>query len=183
MILHQQLLQPEHGPREPWLAVHVESLTIAHCEDQGGTIRIHALKDGTEDFPFSNTQKGNPIAFAMMIEDDIAQHLGIRSSIHPLPASHPALGTLPDYLLLNSLDGTTPAILHTVDPVAIYFAQDERGTLGHAEHFRSSTDLSAEGWAYWWEDAQRAFHKLTIEFFAGAGMEVPAHITAAVKHD
>lgn len=183
MILHQQLHHPESAPLEPWLAVHCESLTLADCEFRENKYRVTAINHESTDFMISNVQRGNLVAFAAMIEKDIYQHLGIKGSSYPLPTDHSALGTLPSYILLNSLDGTTPAILHTQDPVALYFAQDPRGTLGNAEYFRSSRDLTAEGWAYWWEDAQRAFHKLTIEHLQATGTPVPPAIAAAVKHD
>ncbi len=183
MILQQQLPHPRNGPLLSWLALHSESLTLALCEPHAAVIRITPIS-----YPSPIDHITNVISPASAPEDAIAavirHHMpGRPIIILPLITNHPAIGTLPDYLLLNSLDGTTPAILHTQHPVALYFADPKTSLLGPAERFRSSVDLTPEGWAYWWEDAQRAFQKLTIEFMQATNMPVPTAIAEAVKHD
>lgn len=180
MILHQQILQPKEGISLSWLALHVESLTSVLCNPISCNL-IEITVPPPFHGPITNITDTPPHDLCAIIASDIQSHItGLRTRVATLPSGHSALGTQ-DYILVNSLDGTTPAILHTQDPVALYLA-DASGTLGSAERFRSATDLSAEGWAYWWEDAQRAFHKLTIAFMQQADIRVPQSIADAVKH-
>jgi hypothetical protein len=198
MILHQQLLQPATGPLLPWLALHLPSLTLALCEPKGNRITI------TQVAPFpGEITSATPITPDTLfdIAADIRHHLthvttGISTDILPLSSlhtSHSALGTSSSslascvfessvYLLVNSLDGTTPGILHTGDPTALYLADPKTSILGHAQHFRSTVDLTVEGWLYWWEDALAHFQKLTIEFAQSTGTPVPQEIQDAVRH-
>lgn len=186
MILHQQILQPETGPREPWLALHVESLTLALCEQRGHAIHITAIHIIPPPSCVTSLNDLVPFLCADEVSRDIRRHIAgaTTRTIQQSPISNlkSQIPDLPPYLLVNSLDGTTPAILHTADPVALYFADPITSTLSPAEHFRSTVDLSVEGWAYWWEDAQRAYHKLTIEFCQEAGIPIPKPIVDSVRY-
>lgn len=176
MILHQQLPHPD-ATLDPWFALHCESLTIAICQPNDSRIHI-SLVNPTK--PANEITNATTRADLNIIAADIRHHLPhYTTSISSLPNIQFPIAP---YLLLNSLDGNTPAILHTQDPVALYLAE-ESGTLHPCQYFRSSIDLSVEGWAYWWEDAQRAFYKLTVEFMQATGAPVPPDIAAAVKHD
>lgn len=76
---------------------------------------------------------------------------------------------VPEYLIVSRIDGTHPAIARTQDP---HFVIDinERDQMLHTEHnfWRTTTDLSAQGWCYWWQDANTAYENLAPAFIAAA---------------
>jgi hypothetical protein len=75
--------------------------------------------------------------------------------------------TVPEYLIVFDANGGHPAIARTQDP---HFVIDinEKLQMLHTEHnfWRTTTDLSAEGWCYWWQDAQAAYENLAPDIIA-----------------
>ncbi len=194
MILHQQIPQPTRGPLLPWFAVHCETITLALCtsfDNQGRRIQLEVFDHPKDESIKSHlsTALRTPNVVGSMISDDICKHGSFRTGLIEVTAIHsddsqPSTinsEPLPSYLLLNNLhDGTTPAIMHTADPVFIAFADPATAILRAPEHYRSSVDLTVEGWAYWWEDAQRAFEKLAVESATAFGIQVPEQIRSKV---
>lgn len=189
MILHQQLPQPKTGPLDPWFAVHCESITLALCtswDTQGKRIQIEVFdhpKDAAIESHLSTGIRA-PNVIGSLISEDICKDRKLRPGPIEVSAilsyeSQPSTIDYqppPEYLLLNSLDGTAPAIMHTADPVFIAFADPATNVIRAPEHYRSSIDLTVDGWAYWWEDAQRAYEKLAVESAAAFGIRVPEEI-------
>jgi hypothetical protein len=180
MILHQQLPHTKDAPLEPWFAVYVESLTLAFCRHYGDTVAITQLIPEFTAPSFTSCPPNDyPILAEKLISGNISRH-GKNPVINP--PSLLSQYSPPEWILLNSLDGTTPAVMHTADPVFICLADRKTAILHPTEHFRSSVDLSVEGWTYWHEDAQAHFEKLTVEFCQATGIPIPARIAAAVRH-
>jgi hypothetical protein len=180
MILHQQLLHPTTGPRHPWLALHVASLTLALCKQRFETIHIHPIT-----LPRGPFTTAKPIRLKEALHQigiDIQALLPTTTiqthAEEPSPIPNPQ-SQIPLSILVNSLDGTTPGILHLADPIALYLADPETSILHPATVASSQQDISAEGWAYWWEDAQRAFHKQTIAFYQACKLPIPEAIQSA----
>jgi len=180
MILHQQLPHSKSDPL-PWFAVHCETLTLALCMPIGNRGRrlLIAVFPHATDAVITSSLAGMvsaPNVIGELIFADVAKSLQVllqRIETLPNPES-----SLPEYLLLNSLAGTAPAIMHTSDPVFIAFADPATAILRAPEHYRSSVDLSVAGWEYWWTDAQQHFEKLSVESAAAHGITVPADIAA-----
>ncbi len=182
MILHQQLPQPKDAPLEPWFAVHCESLTLFRCKPHGDAVAIFQLVPETSETAITSCTAMGQFRAAEAVANDLRRHSEQVVIDTPLPLNSQLSTLNTPYLLLNSLDGTTPAIMHTVDPVFICMADRKTAILHPTEHFRSSVDLSVEGWTYWHEDAQAHFEKLTVEFCQATGIPIPARIATAVRH-
>jgi hypothetical protein len=184
MILHQQILHPKSGPHLPWLALHVETLTMALVSAYGDALRIQLI---VQDSSALITSLETSITTSE-IQEEIAADIRAQGATciiaDPISSSSLESSSLAScvYHLFNTLDGKTPAILHTGDPTALYLARPDTAILQHTEHFRSQVDLSVEGWAYWWQDAQNAFIRLTVEFAQACGHPVPAHIATAARY-
>lgn len=190
MILHQQLPHPENGTPLPWFAVHSQLLGICLCEQTGNLITITPIIQENPKALISSLSRVQTTYTLDDIGGAVCRHFhqegfiarGIRLELKaPSPISN-LQSPIPNYILVNSLDGTTPGILHLGDPTALYLSEKNTAILQPTEHFRSAVDLSVEGWTYWWEDAQRAFLKLTIEFAQAVGTPVPEHIAEAARH-
>lgn|GEM_PF-6762543 len=154
MILHHQLCHPKNGQLTPWLSVDCESLALFLNTPQGQR----------------NIQESiTPLEITAVIESHSIQCVGKSALTY-------AQAEVPEWLLLNSEDSTTPAIMHTSDPIFISLADPTSAVIKAPEYYRSGVDLSAEGWAYWWEDAQRAFEKLTVESASAFDISVPKEI-------
>lgn len=170
MILHQQTPSPADG----FFSVHCESLTLAWCRPAGSRVIVTPLPAPTGTAAVEILHPVSPDQAARLIAADIANHGPSRHSAAASTRPDP-----PEYLLVNSLDGTTPGIMRTVDPLFIVLADPDTGILGTPSRVRSSADLSAEGWAYWWEDARRAFESLTVDFCHAVGTPPPPAFIAA----
>lgn len=74
----------------------------------------------------------------------------------------------PDYRAVFSLDGTRTAILRYADPFLVIPTEpkNDRRLAAAIPYFRSATDLPAEGFAYWWEDAAQAWDEIIAPFYA-----------------
>ena len=158
MILTQQVFE-QPGLDECWWSVHVPTLALIRNSGKGSELRMEYVK---------------PIEGTVAIQSSPIPNREILAGRAKL--TH-AQANPPEWILLNDPEtGTTPAIMHTADPVFIAFADPASAVLRAPEHFRSSVDLTVEGWTYWWEDAQRAFEKLTVESVAAFGIHVPEEI-------
>lgn len=178
MFLHQQSAADPHAPLCHWWVVELETLTLARCTTN---LRSHlsieivgpdTTPDAVSSHPF--TFLPGPFASRLLTECRLEgnKHRKLTAT-HIIPSG---AADMPEWLLLASTGGETPAIMHTTDPVFVTLADPETAVLKSPEFFRSNVDLPAEGWAYWWEDAQRNFEKLWLECCDSLGIPVPQDI-------
>lgn len=147
---------PDASPPTSWWAVHVPSLT---------PIRVLAGPTTfmAECHPLSPPDPSYPPPAA----SDIAREL---ATISPLPVTvrykDTPPQTLSEYHIAFTAKGESPAIWRTQDPHLIIAAQSDHCLKDEFMASRSATDISGEGWAYWWEDAHLAYDELSPQFIS-----------------
>ena len=156
-------------PRNPtarftYWTLHGETLTPVRVSvGHGGRVTLNIFLHPTTEIPvFSSHPDGNLSQEA--ITEEVMTSI---CSANPR-LSHRATRfftreevEIPEYLIVFDINGENPAVARTQDPHFI-IAINEREEMLSSEHSycRTTIDLSAEGWCYWWQDAQAAYETL-----------------------
>lgn len=169
MLLHAL----HHFPADPaadfsWWLVHVETLTPVQVHSSGRKITVQITRPAETATPFRSHPE---IPFdAKAIGKDIFREfkaaLGPACTFKTYHVRPAADAQAPEYLLVFDINGENPAIFRTQDPAAIFPIDTAANTLGPALAWSTATDISAEGWAYFWEDCMRAYEHLSEKFIA-----------------
>lgn len=170
MILHALPTTPN---AHSWWAVHAETLTpILIAQEKGRRRSPIQIGIGTSDktFPFGSAHTHpTPQQIAVETIQSIKQHILAKASIGTRSIIHNP--NLPEYMAVFHPDGSQPAIWRTADPAMIIPAQPGKETmLTQPTHWKSTTDLPAEGWAYWWQDCLEAWRKIVPQTLRSAEM-------------
>jgi hypothetical protein len=162
---------PPGTPPPPWWCFHAETLTPIHIKtnkDRSLTLSVVAPPPD-----FSAVYETHPGPFepgilrsALLPELHILIPEATIGRIRNVPFAT-ARPNLPEYLIVWDVAGRHPSVIRTADPFVIIPATPENDKLlaGAIPYARTSTDHSVEGWAYFWEDAQRAWDDLIQPFY------------------
>ena len=173
MFYHSLPHTPEGQSPPPWWCFHAETLTPLRINRlPKGIVRVTAIDPPPGFLPVFQSHPGTfnhdlVITHLMPELAGVDPHIKLEK-VHTLPR---AKVNLPAYLPIWDHQGGQPAIIHTVDPMVIILAdsKDERKLSTTTPYYRTNVDLSAEGWAYWWEDASLAWDDLIKPFLPTPG--------------
>lgn len=173
MILHAMNPDtPKQTPME-WWAVHAETLTPVHISILPSNIAdIRVVEPTAPDATlFRSHPKRNdtPREIARDVMEEInrnfLQGINLGSlTIGPTDAVTP----LPEHLLVMKANGENAAIFRTEFPRMIIPTRTDETMLGEPTHWTALEDLSAFGWAFYWEGCQQALDELAPAFIAAA---------------
>ena len=152
-------------PPRKWWCLHAETFThiiISSHNDPArpGTFSFTVVSPPTDFKPIACSHPG-PFSDEI-ITSHLLPELG---TIIPAPRlgriDHLpfAKAQVPEYLLVWDIHGRHPAIVRCADPMLIIPANPEKviSLAAATPYYRTATDIPSEGWAYWWEDAHRAY--------------------------
>lgn len=163
MIYHTLTLDPVTGKaRASWWAVHAETLTpirvTIHGSDSVSLEIIGAPEGETPVFSSHPNVAIDPAVIQQEVLLSIRCHLAAHARLKKVTLRERKEVTLPEYLLVFDHNGENPACFRTSDPhLIIPASQPEEEILGQPLYWRTSTDLPATGWEYWWTDCQLAW--------------------------
>jgi len=160
-----------------WWAVHVESLTpvrihirgdcagFAWCPAQPGPLALVSHPDA----------ETNLSALEAALAGELPSVRLVRS--RTLPSRHPENDpALPEHLIVFDINGDHPALWRTADPRVIFPVEvslvvpecpyERLGAISLSH--RSTVELPASGWLYWWDECQDAYEELAPAVIAEA---------------
>lgn len=167
MLLHAL----QHFPADPhadfsWWLIHVETLTPVHLHSSGRRIQVQIVRPPAATPPAIRSHSAvafDPQAIATEISREIRTTFDLHRAFNSYALRDRNEIEVPEYLLTFDIQGVHPAIVRTHDPSMILPVGEQAPTPSQFIAWSTATDLSAEGWAYWWEDCMRAYDRLSDE--------------------
>ncbi len=179
MFLHALTTTPQQPPYS-WWAIHVESLTPVKIHiGSGGRIALDIVSHPPSEIPAHSSHPDSVTDPAALTHDLLTELTATLTPHYRLHRSRVVTredSAVPEFLLVFDHSGAHPAIARTQDPRCILPADphDESSLSASFLAARTTTDLSADGWAYFWEDCQRAYDQLAPALVAASSANDPA---------